>query len=197
MSNNSNPVDHVPTIADAEHEYFEDDEPTAEAVGISALLFWLFAIALILLLPVATVPGRRHLGWFMEPFAWPLIVLLFAVLGGAVLPLRLVRLRQVPGFPARVREAFEGMDRALLYSGMFLVYLVGVTWLGFTIASLIFMQALYWVSGLRGGMWPWVALTVTAAIVLAFRVGLDIWFPVPPLLEMLPEGIATTLGAYL
>lgn len=190
-------VNHVPTIADAEHEYFEDDEPTVEAVGTSALLFWLFAIAAILALPVAVSAGRRDLGWFMEPFAWPLIALLFAVIGGAVLPARLLRLRRVPGFASRVRETFAGMDRALIYSGMFLVYLAGVTWLGFTIASLIFMQALYWVSGLRGGIWPWVALAVTAAIVLAFRVGLDIWFPVPPLLEMLPDGISTTLGAYL
>lgn len=190
-------VDHVPTIADAEHEYFDDDEPTPEAIGIGALLFWLFAVGAILALPVATAPGRRALGLFMEPFAWPLIVLVFAVIGGAVLPLRLLALRHAPGFGARVAEAFAGMDRALIYSGMFLVYLVGVTWLGFTIASLIFMQALYWVSGLRGGIWPWVALAVTAAIVLAFRVGLDIWFPVPPLLRMLPNDVANTLGAYL
>ena len=190
-------VDHVPTIADAEHEYFDDDEPTPEAVGISALLFWLFAVAAIIALPIATSPGRRALGWFMEPFAWPMIVLTFAVIGGAVLPWRLLALRHTPGFRDRVTEAFAGMDRALIYSGMFLVYLVGVTWLGFTIASLIFMQALYWVSGLRGGIWPWIALAVTAAIVLAFRVGLDIWFPVPPLLQMLPSDVANTLGAYL
>lgn len=193
----SNHVDHVPTIADAEHEYFDDDEPAAGVVSASALLFWLFAVVAILVLPLATVPGRRDLGWFMEPFAWPLAVLLFAVIGGAVLPLRLIRLRREAGLWSCLRAAFEGMDRALIYSVMFLVYIAGVSLLGFTIASLIFMQALYWVSGLRGGFWPWVALAVTAAIVLAFRVGLDIWFPVPPLLELLPAQISTTLGAFL
>lgn len=193
----SNHVDHVPTIADAEHEYFDDDEPAAEVVGASALLFWLFAVVAILVLPLATAPGRRNLGWFMEPFAWPLTVLLFAVIGGAVLPLRLIRLQRGSGIWPCLRQAFEGMDRALIYSVMFLVYIAGVSLLGFTIASLIFMQALYWVSGLRGGFWPWIALAVTAAIVLAFRVGLDIWFPVPPLLELLPAQISTTLGAYL
>lgn len=190
-------LDHVPTIADAEHDFYEGDEPTAEAIGVSSLLFWLFALAALAVLPMATHAGRRSLGWFMEPFSWPLIVLLVALIGGAILPLRLIRLRRNAEFGARVKEAFAGMDRALLYSGMFLVYLIGVTWLGFTLSSVIFMQALYWVSGLRGGFWPWIALAVTAAIVLAFRVGLDIWFPIPPLLELLPDQITKTFGAYL
>lgn len=190
-------MDHVPTIADAEYDFFEDDGPSVEAVGVSSLLLWIFAVAALVLLPVATHPGRRDLGWYMEPFSWPLIALSVALIGGAVLPFRLVRLRQNPGFGNRVSEAFKGMDRALLYSGMFLVYLFGISWLGFTISSAIFMQALYWVSGLRGGYWPWIALAVTAAIVLAFRVGLDIWFPIPPLLELLPEQISNTFGAYL
>lgn len=126
-------IDHVPTIADAEHEHFEDEEPSAEAAGISSLLFWLFAIGALAVLPIATQSGRRDLGWFMEPWSWPLIVLIVAILGGAILPLRLLPLRRLPGFGSRAREAFVGMDRALLYSGMFLVYLLGVTWIGFTI----------------------------------------------------------------
>lgn len=190
-------LNHVPTIADAEHDFYDDGEPTAEAVGVSSLVFWILAFAALVLLPIATHAGRRDLGWFMEPFSWPLIVLSVALIGGAILPFRLIRLRQQPGFSTRVKDAFAGMDRALLYSGMFLIYLVGVSWLGFTLSSVLFMQALYWVSGLRGGYWPWIAFAVTAAIIMAFRVGLDIWFPIPPLLELLPDQFISTFGAYL
>ena len=183
-------IDHIPTPADAETDSFEE-EVAPEALNLSATLFWSFALLAVAVLPWAVEKGRRDLGWEQEPWSWPFIALSVGLIGGAVLPLRLLGLRKKAGFAA------AGMGRSLVYAGAFLVYLGGVALLGFTIASLIFMQALYWISGLRGGKWPLIALLVTVAIVLAFRVGLDIWFPTPPFLQLFPGWVAGAIGGYL
>lgn len=189
-------INHIPTAADAETDSFED-EVTPEALNLAATVFWGLALAALAVLPLAVEKGRRDLGWFQEPWSWPFIALCVALAGGLIQPVRLWALRKGAGFAANLRGAFDGMGRSMLYAGSFLIYLGAVSALGFTIASLIFMQALYWISGLRGGKWPLIALLVTAVIVLAFRVGLDIWFPTPPLLQLFPDWVAGTFGGYL
>ena len=189
-------IDHIPTAADAETDSFEDDV-TPEALNLSATVFWLFAVMALAVLPWAVEKGRRDLGWVQEPWSWPFMALSVGLVGGAIQPLRLWALRNGPGFAAAAGGAFDGMGRSLVYAMAFLIYLGGVAVLGFSIASLIFMQALYWISGLRGGKWPLVALLVTLAIILAFRVGLDIWFPTPPLLHLFPDWVAGNFGGYL
>ncbi|RWK45389.1 MAG: tripartite tricarboxylate transporter TctB family protein [Mesorhizobium sp.] len=189
-------IDHAPSIADAENPGFEEEiEVTASAT--SGTILWGFALVALLLLPIATREGRRDLGMFQEPWFWPMTALGFGLIGGAMFPILLVRLSRDPGFGRRVLAAFEGMGKSLQYGAAFLVYLVAVNYLGFTISSILFMQALYLMSGLRGGRWPWVALAVTFAIVLAFRVGLDIWFPVPVFLQFFPASVGNFMGGYL
>lgn len=189
-------LDHIATAADAETSAFED-EVTPEALNLAATLFWIFALLALAALPLAVEKGRRDLGWFQEPWSWPFIALSAGLLGGAIQPLRLWALRKGANFGTAARQAFDGMGQSLIYAATFLVYLGGVSLLGFTIASLIYMQALYRMSGLRGGKWRLIALLVTLAIVLAFRVGLDIWFPTPPLLHLFPDWVAGTFGGYL
>jgi hypothetical protein len=189
-------IDHIPTIADAEHEYFEE-EALPEASNLAATILWGLAAFALVLVPWATVPGKRDLGWFQEPWSWPFIVLCVALIGGAVQPIRLYALSKLLGFRAAALTAFEGMGRSLVYAGSFLCFLVAISLIGFTLSAFLYMQLLYWISGLRGGRWPWVALAVTAAIFLAFRVGLGIWFPQPPIVNFLPAWVSANLGAYL
>lgn len=192
----SDHIDHVPSPADAETGSF-DDEVTPEALNFAASLFWAFSILALAVLPLAVEKGRRDLGWFQEPWSWPFIVLSAGLVGGAVQPWRLWALRKGRDFATNLRGSFDGMGRSLVYSLTFLVYLGGVALLGFTVASVIYMQVLYWISGLRGGKWPLIALLVALGIVAAFRVGLGIWFPYPPLLQILPDWVGNTLGDYL
>jgi hypothetical protein len=189
-------IDHIPTLADAETDSFDEDV-APEALKLSASLLWLFALSALAVLPFAVEKGRRDLGWVQEPWSWPFIALSVGLLGGAIQPVRLWLMRRNSGFAAAAWSAFDGMGRALMYAGSFLVYIGGISVLGFTLASLIFMQALYWLSGLRGGRWRLTALMVTICIVLAFRVGLDIWFPTPPLLKLFPDSVAGAIGGYL
>lgn len=189
-------TDHIPTIADAEHEYFEE-EALPEASNLAAAIFWGLAGFALLLVPMATLPGKRDLGWFQEPWSWPVIVLCVALIGGAAQPIRLYALSKLPGFGASAKTAFEGMGRSIIYAASFLGFLGAISLLGFTLSTFLYMQILYWISGLRGGRWPWVALAVTVAIFLAFRVGLGIWFPQPPIVNFLPAWVGNNLGAYL
>lgn len=189
-------IDHVATIADADAEVFED-EVIPEAAHLAMALFWAFALVALVVLPLATVPGKRDLGWVQEPWSWPFITLVCGLIGGFG-PLRAyMRERRKPGFSQRANLAFEGMGRAILYALGFLLYIGGVSLLGFTIASAIFMQALLYISGLRGARWVMIGFAVVAAIVLAFRVGLGIWFPLPPLMQLFPDWVGNALGEYL
>ncbi|WGV16035.1 tripartite tricarboxylate transporter TctB family protein [Fuscovulum ytuae] len=189
-------VNHIATIADADTDAFED-EVIPEASHLAMALFWAFALLALVVLPLATVPGKRDLGWVQEPWSWPFITLVVGLIGGFG-PLRAyLRERRRPGFTAKANLAFEGMCRALIYAVGFLIYIGGVSVLGFTIASVIFMQALLYVSGLRGPRWIMIGLAVVAAIVLAFRVGLGIWFPLPPVMQLFPDWVGNSLGEYL
>ncbi|PHP65412.1 hypothetical protein CSC94_18805 [Zhengella mangrovi] len=189
-------IDHVPTIADADAEAFED-EIIPEASHLATALFWGFALLALAALPLATSPGKRDLGWVQEPWSWPFVTLLTGLIGGLG-PLRAyLRERSNPSFSQKARLAFDGMGRAMIYAGGFLLYIGGVSVVGFTLASLIFMQALLYVSGLRGTRWVLVGLAVVAAIVLAFRVGLGIWFPLPPVMQLFPDWVGNSLGEYL
>ena len=78
-----------------------------------------------------------------------------------------------------------------------MAFIGGVGLIGFTLASILFMQILYYMSGLRGAKWSLIGLAVTVAIVLAFRVGLGIWFPLPPIMLLFPDWIGNALGEYL
>lgn len=189
-------VDHIPTAADAETPQFEDDV-TPEAASTAGTLFWIFAAFALILLPFETVAGKRPLGWIQEPWSWPLIVLVLALVGGGGLATDYLRLRRIAGFSAKANEAFAGMGRSFAYAAAFLAFIGGVWLIGFTLASILFMQVLYYMSGLRGAKWSLIGLAVTVAIVLAFRVGLGIWFPLPPIMLLFPNWVGNAFGEYL
>ena len=189
-------IDHIATIADADSEAFEDDV-IPEASHLATALFWAFALVALVVLPLATVPRKRDLGWVQEPWSWPFICLATGLIGGFG-PLRAyLSERRKPGFSQRANLAFEGTGRAMVYAFGFLLYIGGVSVLGFTIASAVFMQALLFVSGLRGARWVLIGLAVVVVIVLAFRVGLGIWFPLPPVMQLFPDWVGNSLGEYL
>ena len=174
-----------------------EDEVTPEAGSLSGSLFWLFAVFALVILPFAVVPGKRPLGWIQEPWSWPATVLVIALVGGGGIVLDYLRLRRRPDFSMKARHAFDGTARSLAYAAAFLAYIGGVGLIGFTLASVIFMQAVYYMSGLRGAKWSVVGFAVTVAIVLAFRVGLGIWFPLPPLMNLFPNWVSNAVGDYL
>lgn len=174
---------------------------TREAQGFVALLFGLLALLLLLLTPVVTKPAPTPKGWWMEPATWPvftLLVVLAAAAWQAVEWARGARGKDGRVYLAASLGAFGEMRTALEYSAYFCLYLFAVGYLGFALASLIFLQFVTWRAGLRG--WPWrlKTLAFVVLIVLAFRVGIELWFPMAPLYEELfPDWFVQSIAIYL
>lgn len=189
-------IDHIPTAADAETEAFDEDI-IPEASCLASSLFWTLALLALAALPFATVPGKRPLGWVQEPWSWPFIALSVALIGGFGQVLGALAARKNVAAWARAKSAFDGMGGSLVYAAMFLGYIGAVGVLGFTMASVLFMQLIYLVCGLRGWKWSLTAFCVAAVIVLTFRVGLGIWFPLPPVMQLFPDWVGNSLGDYL
>lgn len=180
---------------------FGDDEfeeivaPEAEGFALSLCLG--FAALMMIIAPFATRDAPQDKGWFQEPIVWPLVVLFMALAAGVSPMRRFLALREQDGFGLRLRTAFDGMQSALVQAALFCLYLAGIPLLGFSIASLVYLQVLFWLSGLRGGKWPFIALAVGIAIIAAFRVGLGIWFPFPTIMSVFPDWIGNSFGEYL
>lgn len=174
-----------------------EDHVEPEAEGLALSLFVSFAALMIVVTPFATRPAPQDKGWFQEPMVWPLLVLVLAV-GAGIKPLRqFLALRSADGFGRRVLTAFNGSSRTNLQAALFCVYLWAISYLGFSVASLLYLQILFWLSGLRGGKWPFIAFAVGIAIITVFRVGLGIWFPLPPVMSIFPDWVGNTFGGYL
>lgn len=180
---------------------FVDDESEEhvepEAEGLALSLFLCFALLMLFIAPFATRAAPQDKGWFQEPIVWPLVVLGIAVVAGLSPMRRFWSLRHRHGFVSRAMTAFDGMKRALLQAVLFCVYLVGIAATGFSVASLLYLQLLFWLSGLRGGKWPLIALGIGVAIIAVFRVGLGIWFPLPSIMYLLPKEFGNVAGEYL
>ncbi|WP_048646779.1 hypothetical protein [Nitratireductor soli] len=176
----------------------EDDIP-AEAEGLAGTLLLAVTLVLIVLAPFATRSQPADKAWFLAPINWPLLALGMAALAGGIMAWRFVADWRAGGaaFRSRALWALGGFRGALEYSLYFCLYLLGVAWLGFAIATLVFLQFIVWRSGLRGARWVVTALLVTVAIVVVFRLGIGLWFPLSPLLKLFPGWVGNMLGGVL
>lgn len=172
-----------------------------EAQGFAATVIAFLAIALAALAPIATRAARMDKGWWVEPKTWPLVCLSAVIVTAGYLALqwwlglRLADDRE--GYLARSRWAFGGLGPAFEYAAYFCVYLFAVSYLGFALSSLVFMQVLIWRAGLRSRAWKLAALAFVFAVVLAFRVGIQLWFPMAPLFEYAPDWFIQNIAIYL
>ncbi|MBO6901202.1 MAG: hypothetical protein JJ864_07630 [Rhizobiaceae bacterium] len=184
---------------EAHHPEPEDRVP-AEAEGMAGMVLFAAALMLIALAPFATRPPPAGRAWFLAPVNWPLLSLGLASIAGAILAWRFVTAWRADGgetFRRNALWAFGGFGGTLEYSLYFCIYLIGVAWLGFTLATLIFMQVTIWRSGLRGRMWVGAGIAVTLAIVVVFRLGIGLWFPLAPLFKLFPAWVGNSLSGVL
>jgi hypothetical protein len=180
-----------------------DDEEIVppEAEGMAATTLLAAVLVLIALAPFATRPQPVGKAWYLAPVNWPLFSLGIAALAGAALAWQFfVAWRAAPdrkAFRSNAIWAFGGMSQALEYCCYFCAYLLAVAWIGFSIATLVFLQFIVWRSGLRGLKWVLATLCVAVAIVIVFRLGIGLWFPLSPLLKQFPAWVGNSLGGFL
>lgn len=180
-----------------------DSEEAAhpEAHGLVAACFLLVALLLIALIPWATRPARIDKGWWMEPAAWPLLALGVVAIASGFEVARLVGAYRDaadrPAFVDRALWAFGGLRPSFEYALYFCIYLVAVGYLGLALASLIFLEFVIWRAGLRSWRWALAAFLFVVGLVLAFRVGIGLWFPLAPIYELAPSWFVNTIAIYL
>ncbi|NGO55011.1 hypothetical protein [Allomesorhizobium camelthorni] len=182
-------------------EIDENEDIPVEAEGMAAAVLLAVALVLIALAPFATESQPAGKAWYLAPINWPLFSLGIAALAGASIVGRFFTAWRTAddriAFRQRALWAFGGLGVALEYSLYFCVYLLGVDWFGFTIATLLFLQLVVWRSGLRGPKWVAAAFAVTVGIVIVFRLGIGLWFPLAPIFKLFPAWVGNTLGGIL
>ena len=193
------PVPHgVPLPDDPEHTEFVHPE----AQGLISLAFALIAVALLLLLPVATRSAPMQKGWWVEPSTWPTFTLIVTTIASLFQAASWLRSGRNAGFAGDFWKksfwAFGALGEALKYSAVFLVYLFAVGWIGFALSSFIFLQVVVWMAGLRGMAWRLKAAFFVVLVVIVFRVGMGLWFPMAPLYEsFFPDWFVRSIAIYL
>ncbi|RCW22627.1 hypothetical protein DFR48_108149 [Ciceribacter lividus] len=193
------PVPHgVPLPDDPEHTEFIHPE----AQGLIALIFTLLAVGFLLLLPIATRSAPMQKGWWVEPSTWPIFTLTATIIAALFQVASWLRSGRAAGFSGdfwkRSFWAFGALGPALSYSAVFLVYLFAVGWIGFALSSFIFLQVVVWMAGLRGTTWRLKAALFVVLVVIVFRVGMDLWFPMAPLYEtFFPDWFVRSIAIYL
>ena len=192
------PITTDPDHLESGHDF--DEVIPAEAEGLAGVVLFSVALALIVVAPFATRLPPADKAWYLAPINWPLLSLGMAAIAGAIMAWRFAaawRADGGPGFRTRALWAFGGFRGALEYSAWFCLYLVGVSLVGFGIATLVFLQYVVWRSGLRGRTWMLTALGVAVAIIVIFRLGVGLWFPLAPLFKLFPAWVGNMLGGVL
>jgi hypothetical protein len=184
-----------------------DPEPAAEeeihpeAVELVAVIVLVVGLVLLVLVPYATSPAPEGRAWFLSPRKLPLLGLLMMLSGAAFLTLDFLRRRAETSdrhaFWQRAMTAFDGMREAFLYTLVFCLYVVALTYIGFALSTLIFGQVCLWMAGLRERRWAVWNLSFTIILVVMLRVVMGLWFPQAPILEFAPAWFANSVGPYL
>jgi len=172
-----------------------------EAEGMAAVVLFCATLVLIALAPFATRPQPADKAWYLAPINWPLFSLGMAAIAGAVIAWRFLRARHAAPdarmFRANAFSAFGGLAFALEYSLYFCAYLFAVSWIGFGLATLAFLQFVVWRAGLRGRRWIVATFLLTVTIVVIFRLGIGLWFPLAPLFKLFPAWVGNFFGSVL
>jgi hypothetical protein len=178
-----------------------EHEVPPEAMGMAGLVMLAVALALIALAPLATQTSAAGKGWYLAPVNWPLLSLGVTSIAAAIMSWRFVEdYRAAPDkrrYKANGLFAFGDMRFAVEYSLYFCLYLALMHFAGFAISTWLFLQWCIWRAGLRGAFWAIAAFLFTVVLVLAFRVGIGLWFPLAPIFKLMPAWIANTVGSFL
>ncbi|AJQ97661.1 hypothetical protein [Gynuella sunshinyii] len=168
--------------------------------GLIFLFVLLIAAGLIVSYPEQTVAVNTSRGWFTRPQVAPLfglsILLLFSFLQFVLTLKDSMRLKlfSIDTLINTIGE-YKGV---LLMACLFLLYIASIEYLGFFLSTLLFVHTLLWLSRLLNRFWSVAAWLTVIAVVLIFRVGVNIWFPDVALYELLFDGkVLWFMNSYL
>lgn len=184
----------------------EENRPEAEisvtpiAQAQAAAIFLVVGIVLLALLPIATTGAPDGKGWYLSPRNLPVVGLAVMVFAAIALVLDGRRARRQTS-PAQTRAqaalAYSGMRSVISYVILFGLYVFAMGWVGFSFSTLLFGQLCLWRAGLTGRGWALWNLGFAVLLTLILRVLMGLWFPLAPLMQLLPGWFTNSVGIYL
>ncbi|MDI9313931.1 MAG: tripartite tricarboxylate transporter TctB family protein [Hydrotalea sp.] len=175
------------------------DGGEASYPAMALIGFFMLAAAIIFfaLLPYQTQTQPNDKLWLTSPRLMPTVALAIIALAGFLLSLRFFTTAQKKASWRAAKNSFAGLGNCLQYLMVFLFYLLAILYIGFSLASIIFGQVVLWLAGLRGARWVRINFLTMLLLVLAIRGLLEIWFPNPLLLELLPDKLSEHIARFL
>lgn len=158
------------------------------------------ALALMALIPFLSSTAPPDKGWYLSPRNLPILGLGLMAIAAFVQVrdgLWLKRHSSLGPYSARAASAFAGFRGVIVYTVLFALYVYAMGWIGFTLSTWIFGQVCLWVAGLRSAKWWLWNFCFVAILTLSLRVLMGLWFPLPPLMQLLPAWFTNSVGIYL
>lgn len=163
-----------------------------ESLALNAI-FALVSAILLAAIGFATGQGSDSAGWWTRPALAPGVALAILLGCNVVTLFRAgAELRAAPPTSEEwgsARAKLIDWIRPMEYLAYFAVYLWALHHVGYTLASIVFVQWLLYRVGLRTNRWRLAGLALVIAMVLVFRIGLGVWMPAPDVYDLLPEGL--------
>jgi hypothetical protein len=169
-------------------EMSSDDIPQPIGRRSGQLIFALAFLGLSLLL--ASQIGEQtkwaaKTKFFAQPRFWPAVSLGGMVLFGA-LHLRSLPRKKILRYDWREARTWASV---LEYVGWFLAYVWAVPVIGYLPATMIFMPAMAWRLGYRSRMMIWISAGFAVAVVVLFKMLLEVKIPGGMIYEYLPGAL--------
>jgi len=180
---------------------FEEESAQDSPPGriLLALFFAAVGVGGLALLPFQTRIAPGDEGWFTQPWLMPLLTL---GLLSAVSLIYVVILWRSGEFArskmtgtALAGEVWIWLKSAEFFA-WYVAYIVLLGVIGYGLSTFLFVACLGLRVGLRQPKWLLAALGATLAMVLLFRLGLEIWVPPADLYDLLPKTVAVFLQRY-
>lgn len=125
--------------------------------------------------------------YYRAPDTFPLVALLVAGLGSLAMAVRHVRRGVAPNDEALPRTR-PRLPVVAAVTGAFAFYIVLTPWIGYGLATVLFVVAGLLLSGTRPGQAVTLAIAAGGVLWAVFQVALGVWFPEPALLDLLNGG---------
>ncbi|MXY38252.1 MAG: hypothetical protein F4027_06560 [Rhodospirillaceae bacterium] len=179
-----------------------DEDTAQEGVpgrAVVALFFFVFGAGGLALMPLQTGTSPGDEGWFTQPWLMPLLTLGLLTAVSLLFVVKLWRdgefSRSKTTGAALAGEAWVWLRSAEFFA-WYVAYIVLLGLIGYGLSTFLFVACLGLRVGLRQPQWLLAALGATLAMVLLFRLGLEIWVPPADLYDLLPKSVAVFLQRY-
>ncbi|MCG9554782.1 hypothetical protein L1D11_15845 [Vibrio sp. Isolate32] len=165
------------------------------------LLSFIGSVILILLQPSQAKEVAHAYGWFSQPYIAPFVGLgIIALFSGTYTLIYTIKFFKYLRMINPIELGFKVVSKyrtAVIISGFFILYISSLSIIGFALSSFFLILSMLWISNLFTRFWVVTSLFSVIAIILIFRVAVNLWLPDVWLYSLFPEEMSDFANMYL